>query len=67
MTILPWRTKSRSSVAPCPSAGALQYWTNLPRCRALEILADGKRHQCQKAPDHDAKHACPCGQNWKEK
>jgi hypothetical protein len=67
MTILPWRTKSRSSVAPCPSAGALQYWTNLPRCRALEILADGQRHQCQKAPGQDDKHACPCGQDWKEK
>jgi hypothetical protein len=67
MTILPWRTKSRGSVPPCPSGGALQYWTNLPRCRALGILDDGKRYQCRKAPGHGDKHACPCGQDWREK
>jgi len=50
MTTLPRRTKWRDSVPPCPSAGALQYWTNPPRCRVREMLDDGKRHQCHKGP-----------------
>jgi hypothetical protein len=67
MTTLPRHTKWRDSVPPCPSAGALQYWTNPPRCRMREILNDGKRHQCHKDPGHSDKHACPCGREWNEK
>jgi len=66
MTTLPRRTKWRDSVPPCPSAGALQYWTDPPRCRMREILDDGKQHQCHKGPGHSDSHACACGRDWKE-
>jgi hypothetical protein len=50
--------------AGVPQRGALQYWTDPPRCRVRSILDDGKRHQCHRTAGHDDKHACPCGQEY---
>ena len=66
MSLLPRRTKWRDPVPPCPKAGALQYWTEPPRCRLHRILDDGYRHQCHKSSGHNVdSHACPCGRDWK--
>ena len=67
MTSVPRGATRRDPVPPCPSAGALQYWTNPPRCRMREILDDGTRHQCLKGSGHSDKHACACGREWNEK
>jgi hypothetical protein len=64
MTTLPRRSKWRDLMLACPKAGALQYWSDPPRCRTRKVLDDANRHQCDKEPAHADHHACPCGRKF---